>query len=460
MVFSTAADGQHVADATMVYHHQMMMMAEQQHQQQGGGGVDDMTFSDREDVLSMDDDDEFSDADEDFSSSGGSDDGSSCSDDSSDWSSDDDDDDDELMEEMLAETMKFLPRTASSPAVLNYRNVPPPLIDQEALRKKSLMRADSVSNMLQPMNAAPASLLERIRKAEFVVGDSTLDINNVPKAKSLSPPPPLPPAPLVVSGSTTTATTTLHTPPTISPSIVNVIPTTAEQQEEGTQTPSSPTKQVDSSLKVGVSSEVPTPNATPASPNNKTNPKKHRTTKNPQDYYLSLLRQNEKSKRARPVPFTALLRSFFLEMSDEHVSGYDMPKAAALRTEDLAGFRRMIAQGQNLQVCNRFGESIVHAICRRGSDKLLQFFLDEANVSLKVVDDYGRNVMHDACWTAQPHFDLVERVLRNCPDLLLIEDKRGNTPLHYVRKEHWGLWCQFLDDHVDLLPPRDIVLDN
>ena len=376
------------------------------------GGVDDMTFSDREDVLSMDDDEDEDSSSDDYS-------GSSCSDDSSDWSSDEDD---ELMEEMLAETMKFLPRTASSPAVMNFTNIPKPLVDQETIRKKSLMRADSVSNMLQPMNAAPASLIARIQKAEFVMGDSTLVVQNKP------------------SSSVPSTTPALVIPPPV---------TQVPSQKSVPQVTAAPVKVEE---KPDKPSERPT-----AAEQAKKSKKHHHHNKNPQEHFLHLLHKNKAFKKARPVPFTSLLRTFFLEMTDDHVSGYDMPKAAALRTEDVAGFRMMLEKGQNLQVCNRFGESIVHAICRRGSDKLLQFFIDEAKVSLRVVDDYGRNVLHDACWTARPHFDLVKRIITQCPDLLLIEDKRNNTPLHYVRREHWGLWNHFLDEHIDMLAPRDIL---
>ena len=86
---------------------------------------------------------------------------------------------------------------------------------------------------------------------------------------------------------------------------------------------------------------------------------------------------------------------------------------------------------------------------------MVRFLLDEG-VSVRLRDDYGRTPLHDALWTQEPEFDLVELLVRVCPDLLLITDKRGFTPLSYVRRDHWIPWCQFLDDHKDIVLPTEL----
>jgi ankyrin repeat protein len=176
--------------------------------------------------------------------------------------------------------------------------------------------------------------------------------------------------------------------------------------------------------------------------------------RNPQELFSVYL----ENKGIKADAISALeLNGFFMQMTDENISGYDMPKAVAIRTEDIEDLRRMLREGQTLQVCNRFGESVVHSACRRSLARILQFLLQEAKVSVKVVDDYGRTPMHDACWTNRPNFDVVKILLSACPDLLLLADKRGFTPLQYVRKDLWGEWCQFLEDNKDNLMPRELV---
>ena len=71
-------------------------------------------------------------------------------------------------------------------------------------------------------------------------------------------------------------------------------------------------------------------------------------------------------------------------------------------------------------------------------------------------DDYGRTPLHDACWTVTPNFALMELLIRECPDLLLVKDARGFTPMSYTRKEHWGNWNNFLRTNADMLVPRTI----
>ena len=64
---------------------------------------------------------------------------------------------------------------------------------------------------------------------------------------------------------------------------------------------------------------------------------------------------------------------------------------------------------------------------------------------MRVRDDVGRNPLHDACWTKEPSLDLVRMILEREPDLAILADRRGHTPLGYVRAEHWRVWDEFLD---------------
>lgn len=87
----------------------------------------------------------------------------------------------------------------------------------------------------------------------------------------------------------------------------------------------------------------------------------------------------------------------FLSIEKQQDSCY--PHAAiAARTEDLPLLRKLHLEGRNLQCANKFGESIIHIICRRRRDDILNFLVAEVGVSLRLRDDLGRTPFHDAAW--------------------------------------------------------------
>lgn len=97
-----------------------------------------------------------------------------------------------------------------------------------------------------------------------------------------------------------------------------------------------------------------------------------------------------------------------------------------------------------MSACNKFSESIVHMACRRSTFQIVQFMISHLETVL-LVDDYGRTPLHDACWRPQPQFDIVLLLMDNNLDLIRCKDKRGSIPLHYVQRDHWHIWCAFLD---------------
>jgi hypothetical protein len=150
------------------------------------------------------------------------------------------------------------------------------------------------------------------------------------------------------------------------------------------------------------------------------------------------------------------LHDFFVEMGEANVTGYTMEKISAMRKEDVEALRDMHKKGETLQVCNRFGESIIHSACRRGLPSVVRFLVEEAGVSFAVKDDYGKTPAHDACWTIKPNFEVVKIVITACPDLFLVADKRGSSPLDYAQKSLWSEWCVFLRNNEDMLIPKQL----
>jgi hypothetical protein len=202
-------------------------------------------------------------------------------------------------------------------------------------------------------------------------------------------------------------------------------------------------------LRRHVSNNATDPSTT-ASHNNKKNFMK------PDDCLRALLTQHGASTKT----FSALeTNDFFLPVTAASIEAYDMQVVKAVRNSDVAALRELLKSGRSLQCGNKFGESIVHACCRRGSLTVLQFLFQEASVSCRVTCDYGRTPFHDACWTSdEPNFQLIDFLLAACPDLLHVKDARGFLPLAYVRQEHWDDWCRYLKSkNVEQLIARELV---
>lgn len=143
--------------------------------------------------------------------------------------------------------------------------------------------------------------------------------------------------------------------------------------------------------------------------------------------------------------------SSFLKVTDERVSAHCKEMTDAARSVNMKLLKQYLKDGRNLEACNKFGESIVHIVCRRGSLEGLSFLVEKARASLMVRDDFGRNPLHDAMWTDKPSFEMVKFILKNAPLLLFAKDKRGSTPLAYIPRPRWAEWTEFLEDNKELV---------
>lgn len=130
------------------------------------------------------------------------------------------------------------------------------------------------------------------------------------------------------------------------------------------------------------------------------------------------------------------------------VNGYNLDLMSAVKKGDVDTIRQLHKTNPNMnfQLCNRFGESIVHAAARHGHYDILHCLVTECNVSMYVKCDGGRNVLHDACWTGKPNFTCILYIIENNPELLLllISDNRGFAPFDYIPKDIHNEWNQFI----------------
>jgi len=145
----------------------------------------------------------------------------------------------------------------------------------------------------------------------------------------------------------------------------------------------------------------------------------------------------------------------FARPTQEATDAYDLDVVRAIRYNDMDALRQMLQEGKSFNACNRFGESLIHMVCRRGNIELAQFLIKDAGVDVDVRDDFGRTPLHDACWTSKPNLEMMDLLL-NCvsPDMLLAEDVRGHTPFEYARKEHYEIWTNYLSDKEEELQHR------
>jgi hypothetical protein len=56
----------------------------------------------------------------------------------------------------------------------------------------------------------------------------------------------------------------------------------------------------------------------------------------------------------------------------------------------------------------------------------------------------AENPLHEACWTNQPNFELIEFLVEEAPELLWMPDKRDFSALQYCPPPAWRLWESFL----------------
>jgi hypothetical protein len=141
------------------------------------------------------------------------------------------------------------------------------------------------------------------------------------------------------------------------------------------------------------------------------------------------------------------LEGFFCAVSDEQMAAYTMKVVSVVRANDLEGLKALQSDGQILNCFNRFGESLLTMACRRGFEEIVAFLLEQPDIDIRISDDSGRTVLHDACWNPSPQLNICKWIIEREPALFFILDNRGCSAFHYARPEHWGIWRQFLLDN-------------
>lgn len=188
-----------------------------------------------------------------------------------------------------------------------------------------------------------------------------------------------------------------------------------------------------------------------------------KNTVKPRDHYMGILKKA--GIDAPLVPYDRL-GHFLVPITKDDKAAFDMELVGAVRDKNLEKLHALHSQGHPMQARSQFGESLVHICARRGTPEMLRFLLSQrgdpelgvAPVSCRLCCDYGRTPLHDAAWSADAaSLEMMKILINECPDLLLILDRRGSMPLDYIPKDRWAQCCAFLDKHKDMLMPTGVL---
>jgi hypothetical protein len=179
----------------------------------------------------------------------------------------------------------------------------------------------------------------------------------------------------------------------------------------------------------------------------------------PKDVMIEILTDAGFTPKFKTARYLQDEGGYFLEMGESNIAAYNNDTIMAVREQNSAKLQEVhdLNPSFGLQCCNQFGESVMHMSCRRGYPKVATFLIKKANVNARVTDDYGRTPLHDACWTTEPNEELMKLLLTEVPDLLLVKDARGHTPLDYVSRGYWSHWLKFLQENKSLLVANEMM---
>lgn len=143
--------------------------------------------------------------------------------------------------------------------------------------------------------------------------------------------------------------------------------------------------------------------------------------------------------------------NYFNDVTPERVAAHSLKVDNAIRKGDLERLQKYHANGVSLDSCNKHGESMIHLACRLGNFDIVKSLVEDAKVPVRVQDDCGKTPMHEACWTPNPDFKLIQFIVNKAPELLFVSDKRGFNPLRYIPKSCWDDWCDFFQENLTFL---------
>lgn len=119
----------------------------------------------------------------------------------------------------------------------------------------------------------------------------------------------------------------------------------------------------------------------------------------------------------------------------------------AVHTSDEKALSELLECGLSPNPCNQFRDSILDLVCKRGNVAIFECLIKHGT-DLQTMDGFGRTPLHHCCWASSFCRPIVDAILERDPMQLVIEDKRGQTPLEYVRADLASDWIQYLESNL------------
>ena len=180
----------------------------------------------------------------------------------------------------------------------------------------------------------------------------------------------------------------------------------------------------------------------------------------PQDYLERIItlrgfivKPGSRNDRARQsIRIKAEQSGYDTTPSPLQLASFGTELVKAVHESDIRKLHRLLSAGLSPNPCNQFSDSIVDLVCKRSNTEIFRCLLDHG-CDLRVCDGFGRTPLHHCCWAFEFNPDIVTLILQSDPQQLFMEDKRGQTPLEYVRPDQAADWIRFLEANANTFFP-------
>ena len=170
----------------------------------------------------------------------------------------------------------------------------------------------------------------------------------------------------------------------------------------------------------------------------------------PQDVLMSLVEQQGHGELTRIKSEDA---GYDTMPSPLQLSSFGTQVVHAVHTDDVEMLGKLLDCGLSPNPCNQFRDSIVDLVCKRNNVAIFKCLL-EHGCDIRVVDGFGRTPLHHCAWASVFSREIAEAILERDPLQIFIEDKRGQTPMEYVRVNIMSDWTEFLEEMADKFWPK------
>jgi hypothetical protein len=135
------------------------------------------------------------------------------------------------------------------------------------------------------------------------------------------------------------------------------------------------------------------------------------------------------------------------------LSSFGTQVVHAVHTNDDEMLGKLLDCGLSPNPCNQFRDSILDLVCKRNNVSIFNCLLEHGS-DIRVIDGFGRTPLHHCAWASNFCREIAEAILERDPLQIFIEDKRGQTPLEYVRANIISDWTEFLEEMADKFWPK------